>query len=80
MSYQVRGKLQALGITDIQNNNNDYLKTLFASDELVGYDEFSEKNVQISKLKNYQCLLLINNQKISSGFKKNLNYESFLSF
>ena len=72
MSYQVRGKQQALGITDIQNNNNDYLKALFTGDELVGYDEFSEKNVQISKLKNYQCLFLINNQKISSGFKNEL--------
>lgn len=72
MSYQVRGKLNALGITEIQNNNNDYLKTLFTNDELIAYDEFPENNVQISKLKNYQCLFLINNQKISSGFRNEL--------
>ncbi len=72
MSYQVRGKLNALGITEIQSNNNDYLKTLFTNDELIAYDEFPENNVQISKLKNYQCLFLINNQKISSGFRNEL--------
>jgi hypothetical protein len=72
MSYNVRGKLQALGITDLQNAGTDYLKTLFTNDELVVYDEFSGNNIQVSKLKNYQCIFLINNQKISSGFKNEL--------
>jgi hypothetical protein len=72
MSYNVRGKLQALGITDLQNAGTDYLKTLFTNDELVAYDEFSGNNVQVSKLRNYQCIFLINNQKISSGFKNEL--------
>jgi hypothetical protein len=72
LSYRVRGKLQALGITDIQGNSTDYLNALFLNDELVHYEEIPENNVQISKLKNYQCLFLINNQKISSGFKNQL--------
>lgn len=67
MSYQVQGKLRALGIYNPQNNGSDYLKALFASDDLIGYDEFPENNVPISQLKNYQCIFLINNQKISSG-------------
>ena len=67
MSYQVRGKLQALGIFNPQNNGSGYLKTLFANDELVSYNEFPENDIQVSQLKNYQCIFLINNQKISSG-------------
>jgi hypothetical protein len=72
LSYNVRGKLQALGITDLQNVGIDYLKTLFANDDLVNYEEFTENNVQVSKLRNYQCIFLVNNQKISSGFKNEL--------
>ncbi len=72
LSYFVRGKLQALGITDFQSTSPDYLKTLFADDELTAYEEFPDNNVQISRLKNFQCIFLINNQKISSGFKNEL--------
>lgn len=72
MSYTVRGKLQALGITDLHNSDTNYLKTLFTNDELVSYDEFSGNNLQVSKLKDYQCIFLINNQNISSGFKNEL--------
>ena len=72
MSYQVRGKLRALGISNPQNNGSDYLKALFAEDELISYDEVLENNVQISQFKNYQCIFLINNQNISSGLKSEL--------
>ena len=43
------------------------MKALFANDELISYDEFPENNVQISQLKNYQCIFLVNNQTISTG-------------
>ncbi len=72
MSYQVRGKLRALGILNPQNNGSNYLKALFAADELISYDEVPENNVQISQLKDYQCIFLINNQNISSGLKSEL--------
>jgi hypothetical protein len=72
MSYQVRGKLRALGILNPLNNGSNYLKALFADDELISYDEVPENNVQISQLKDYQCIFLINNQNISSGLKSEL--------
>ena len=72
LSYQVRGKMRALGVLNPQDNGSNYLKALFADDELVGYDEVPENNVQISQLKNYQCIFLINNQNISSGLKSEL--------
>jgi len=72
MSYQVRGKLKALGISNPQTNGSNYLKALFAEDELISYDEVPENNVQISQFKNYQCIFLINNQNISSGLKSEL--------
>jgi len=72
LSYQVSRKLRALGIFNPTNNGSGYLKALFANDELIGYNEFPENNIQISQLKNYQCIFLINNQKISSGLKSEL--------
>jgi len=72
LSYLVRAKLRALGISNPHNNGSQYLNALFADDELVGYDEFQENNVQVSLLKNYQCIFLINNQNISSGLKSEL--------
>jgi hypothetical protein len=72
MSYKVRGRMKALGIFNPLNNSSGYLKALFAADELIGYDEFLENNVQIARLKDYQCIFMINNQKISSGLKSEL--------
>jgi len=72
LSYQVHEKLHALGIYNPHNNGSEYLKTLLADDEMIGYDESPESNVQVSQLNNYQCIFLINNQKISSGFKSEL--------
>ena len=72
LSYNVKGKLKALGIFNPANNSSDYLKALFAQDELIGYDEFPENNVQILQLKDYQCIFMINNAKISSGLKTEL--------
>ncbi len=72
LSYHVRGQMKALGIFNPLNNSSGYLKALFAGDELVAYDEFPENNVQIAQLKNYQCIFMINNQKISSGLKSEL--------
>ena len=72
MSYKVMGRMKALGIFNPSNNSSGYLKALFAEDELIGYNEFPENNVQISQLKDYQCIFMINNQKISSGLKSEL--------
>lgn len=72
MSYRVLGKLNALGIINPGDEGSVYLKALFANDELVSYDEFAENNIQISKLKNYQCIFLLNNQVISSGLRNEL--------
>ena len=72
MSYKVRGQIKALGIFNPLNNSSTYLKALFAGDELIAYDEFPENNVQIAQLKNYQCIFMISNQKISSGLKSEL--------
>jgi len=72
LSYHVRGQIKALGIFNPLNNSSGYLKALFADDELIAYDEFPENNVQIAQLKNYQCIFMINNLKISSGLKSEL--------
>ena len=72
LSYQVRGKLQALAISNPQSNGSDYLKALFAEDELIDFTEVPENNIPISQLKNYQCIFMVNTQNISSGLKDEL--------
>ena len=72
MSFQVKGKLNALGIYNPQTRGSEYLKALFADDELISYTDFPENNIQISQLKNSDCIFLINNKKISSGLKNEL--------
>lgn len=72
MSYKVRGTLKALGIFNPSNNSSTYLKALFSEDDLVSYDEYPENNVQIAQLKNYQCIFMLNNERISSGLKSEL--------
>lgn len=72
LSYKVNGRMKALSIFNPSNNSSAYLKSLFSGDELIAYDEMSENNVQVSQLKNYQCIFMLNNQKISSGLKSEL--------
>lgn len=73
LSYQVRGKLRALAITNLQNNGSNYLKALFAGDGLIDFEEVNENNIQISQLKNYQCIFLVNNHILSSGLRDELS-------
>ena len=73
MSYRVLEKLNTLGIYNPQNNGSDYLKNLFADDELITYTEFPENNVLVSQIKNSPCIFLINNQNFSSGFINELS-------
>ena len=72
MSYKVRKGMKALGIYNPANNSSNYLKALFNGDELVSYDEVPENNIPIGRLKEYQCIFLINNHTISSGIKSEL--------
>jgi len=73
LSYRVHGKINALGIFNPRNNGSDYLKTLFAEDELINYADYPESNIQISQFKTAQCIFLINNQALGSGVKTELS-------
>jgi hypothetical protein len=73
LSYLVLEKINSMGIYNPQNNGSDYLKSLFADDELITYIEFPENNVQVSQIKNSSCIFLINNKNFSSGFINELS-------
>lgn len=73
MSYLVRGKLNAMGIYNSLENGSEYLKNIFAEDELITYVDYPENNVQISQIKNNSCIFLINNKNFSSGLINDLN-------
>jgi hypothetical protein len=72
LSYLVREKLHALGITPPNTSDPDYLSDLFADDDLIVYQHFPENNVVISKLKDQQCIFLVDNEQISSGLRNEL--------
>lgn len=72
LSYEVHGKLKAMAIVNPSNNGSGYLNALFTDDELIDYEETPENNVQMSQIKNYQCIFMVNNQRISSGLKDEL--------
>ena len=73
LSYRVHGKINALGIFNPRNNGSDYLKTLFAEDELINYNDYPESNIQISQFKTAQCIFLLNNMTLGSGVKTELS-------
>lgn len=73
MSYRVLEKINAAGIYNPMNNGSEYLKNLFADDNLISYTEYPENNVQLAQLPNNSCLFLLNNQSFSSGLINELS-------
>ncbi len=75
ISYYVEPRLKALAIF---NNNSDsreglnYVSALFKNDDYVQLDETNFQSLQISKLKEYNTIFLINPDNFSSGFMNEL--------
>jgi hypothetical protein len=72
LSYQTQSSTKVLGIYTPENNGSGFLKALFANDEYISYEESTANNIQVSQLKNYQCIFLLNLQEISSGLQNEL--------
>jgi hypothetical protein len=71
ISYFVEPKIKALAIYDNNNDSKEglsYISALFQNDDFVMFDEMNFQGLQISKLKDYNTIFLINPESFSSGF------------
>lgn len=76
ISYFVEPKLKALAIfTDDEESlaGLEYVSALFENDDYVELDEMSVKNLQMSRLNEYNTIFLIDLNNFSSGFLNELS-------
>lgn len=75
ISYNVEQRLKALAIFDNSDESKDgirYLSALFNNDSYVQLDLANIKNMQISKLSEYNTIFIVNAHELSSGINSEL--------
>lgn len=75
ISYYVEPQLKALAVysnTKESGEGLEYISALFRDDSYILLDEINEQSLQISKLKEYNTIFLINPENFSSGFLSEL--------
>ena len=72
IAYQVKSKVDVLGIFEEGDPSMNYFKALFSDDEFVNYEAATINNLQISRIKNKQCVFLVNLKNVSSGLGEEL--------
>lgn len=72
IAYEVKSKVDVLGIFEDGDASMNYFRALFTDDEFVNYEDATINNLQISRIKNKQCVFLVNLQNISSGLGEEL--------
>lgn len=73
VAYEVKSKVNVLGIFEDGDPSMNYFRALFMDDEFVNYEEATINNLQISRIKNKQSVFLINLKDISSGLSEELS-------
>jgi hypothetical protein len=70
ISYKVQPEIKVLAIYNNTSSTNglNYFKALFTEDNYAKLDEANDKSLQISKLGNYNTIILINPEELTSGF------------
>ncbi len=72
IAYEVKNKVDVLGLFEDGDQAVDYFNALFSDDEFVNYEAASVNNLQISQIKNKQCVFLVNLKSLSSGLNDEL--------
>ncbi len=72
IAYEVKSKVDVLGIFEDKDPTAGYFKALFSNDDFVNYEEALENSLQISRIKNKQCVFLVNLKGISTGLTDEL--------
>lgn len=76
ISYFVEPNLKALAIYSDNTDSGEgraYISALLTNDDYIMLDEMNVNTLQISKLKNYNTIFLLNLEKLSSGFLNELH-------
>jgi hypothetical protein len=70
LSFNVQPDIRVLAICNQNSRNNglSYLKALFSDDDYTKLDVEDERSVQISRLGDYNTIILANLRELSSGF------------
>ncbi|NQU88270.1 MAG: BatA domain-containing protein [Mariniphaga sp.] len=70
LSYNVQPEVNVLAIYDetSQNDGLGYFQALFAEDEYAHIDIMNSRSLQVSRLNDYNTIILINLRELSSGF------------
>ena len=71
-AFEVKNKVDVLGIFEDGDPSANYFRALFSDDEFVNYEDARVNNLQISQIKNKQCVFLVNLKNMSSGLNDEL--------
>lgn len=67
IAYEVKNKVDVLAVFKAGDGAANYFRALLANDDFIAYEETQVNNLQISRLKDQQCVFLVNLDEISSG-------------
>ncbi len=76
ISYYVEPRLKALAVYNNDNSSQEglnYISALFENDDFIQLDETNIQSLQVSRLKEYNTIFLINPQNFSSGLLNELS-------
>ncbi len=70
LSYHVQPQVDVLAVTEtsVQDNGAEYFRALFSEDEYATLDLTDIRNLQVSRLADYNTIILLNLQELASGF------------
>ncbi len=76
ISYYVEPRLKALAVYNNDNSSQEglnYISALFENDDFIQLDETNIQSLQVSRLKEYNTIFLINPENFSSGLLNELS-------
>lgn len=73
MAWEVKDRVELLCISDDNDPATSAFQALFSDDDLIGYEHSNVNNLQLSRIKNKHCVLLVNLRQISSGLSDELS-------
>ena len=71
-AFEVKRKVDVLGIFEEGDRAAAYFRALFSGDDFVNYNEAGANSIQVSQIRDAQCVFLVNLESVSSGLLNEL--------
>ncbi len=71
-AFDVKRKVDVLGIFEEGDRAAAYFRALFSGDDFVNYNEAGANSIQVSQIRDAQCVFLVNLESVSSGLLNEL--------